>query len=272
MCEPPDAPTWGARGESRRAFAPAPYAGEGTTPSVTVRSSTCADFPHSLHHGRDAVQGKSTASRGDRRDSNPRRLEPQSSALPTELRPQRREAESNCEEPAPFTGFRNRLTYPWSHPPCAPEGAVGNPGIEPGHAPSRGAQVTRTVIAIIHAVGRAGVEPATSCLSGMRSNHLSYRPKSVMSRTQSAPTVSCCLPGSFPAPRWLQPVKGAAAEGDWIEQLRVSPHHGFQVRLPTLGGTLQDSEKLYTRRAQMTPPHGRGFSKSGESRARTQMP
>ena len=61
--------------------------------------------------------------------------------------------------------------------------------------PVLGGQIVSLKLCVAHLVGRGGLEPPTSRLSGVRSNHLSYRPAVRLRRPAPLPTLRAAILG-----------------------------------------------------------------------------
>ena len=61
--------------------------------------------------------------------------------------------------------------------------------------PVLGGQIVSLRFGVAHLVGRGGLEPPTSRLSGVRSNHLSYRPAVRARRPPPLPAVRAAILG-----------------------------------------------------------------------------
>ena len=61
--------------------------------------------------------------------------------------------------------------------------------------PVLGGQIVSLRVCVAHLVGRGGLEPPTSRLSGVRSNHLSYRPAVRARRPPPLPAVRAAILG-----------------------------------------------------------------------------
>ena len=101
-----------------------------------------------------------------------------------------------------------------------------------GAKPVLGGQIVSPGFRVAHLVGRGGLEPPTSRLSGVRSNHLSYRPTCRSgSAGQTAPVerFEACAEGASPR-RAQHPMRNTRCASPGRAQLSVRPSFGGAYR------------------------------------------
>jgi hypothetical protein len=165
------------RSRARRASAARIRVGTGRTPENALQRFPATGKNHAFCQLRDGGDTKSQPSQfkwGGRWDSNPRRPESQSGALPTELRP----PSSYPNKPAFHPAFRDHLRgAPGRTRTCDPR--LRRPMLYPAELRAHGLwamPVPDLVPACLRLVGAEGFEPPTLCSQSRCATRLRHAP------------------------------------------------------------------------------------------------